>query len=340
MIGGDVGVGASCIYPLLAVKHLGWTMRGSEANEENLKSAQSNVERNLLPEKIRLHLHEAFFEFLEEKVHFTMCNPPFFDEGHMEGGESSAGKEYEISTKGGEVEFLQKMLVASLRFMDPVDIFTCMLGHKSSIGCVKRSLIERRATEKHLSFVFTEFCQGRTMRWGVAWSFREGVALPDESAIKKRREEKKKHTPVHFELDSFAPNESMLPDTASILLRLTSWLNTVEVEVKNAKVDDERISFTMKTFKQDWKNQRRKRREQLRKEEAIGPPGKRSKVSDHAMEVEEEEEAKAELQLCCRVAIHRTDEKAGFELRFIDGAAGKDAMHQLVQYLRNKTRGH
>ena len=36
----DVGVGASCIYPLLAAKKFGWSMHGTDTDEENLSAAR------------------------------------------------------------------------------------------------------------------------------------------------------------------------------------------------------------------------------------------------------------------------------------------------------------
>ena len=36
----DVGVGASCVYPLLAAKKFGWRMHGTDIDAENLSSAR------------------------------------------------------------------------------------------------------------------------------------------------------------------------------------------------------------------------------------------------------------------------------------------------------------
>ena len=36
----DVGVGASCVYPLLAAKRFGWRMYGTDIDSENLSSAR------------------------------------------------------------------------------------------------------------------------------------------------------------------------------------------------------------------------------------------------------------------------------------------------------------
>ena len=49
---------------------------------------------------------------------------------------------------------------------------------------------------------FTEFCQGKTMRWGVAWTFSPTTNLLDAepSLLKLKQEEKRLHKPVAFKL--------------------------------------------------------------------------------------------------------------------------------------------
>ena len=100
-------------------------------------------------------------------------------------------------------------------------IFTCMLGHKTSVKKVRAVLEDAGKVEKKnpLNFVcveerertkvslqikcaFTEFCQGKTMRWGVAWTFSPTTNLLDAepSLLKLKQEEKRLHKPVAFKL--------------------------------------------------------------------------------------------------------------------------------------------
>ncbi len=48
-----------------------------------------------------------------------------------------------------------------------------MVGHKSSVAPIKALLEEAGAA----SWCETEFCQGRTRRWGLAWTFCESFTL-------------------------------------------------------------------------------------------------------------------------------------------------------------------
>ena len=53
-----------------------------------------------------------------------------------------------------------------------------------------------------INCAFTEFCQGKTMRWGVAWTFSPTMNLLDTepSLLKLKQEEKRLHKPVAFKL--------------------------------------------------------------------------------------------------------------------------------------------
>jgi len=282
----DVGVGAACIYPLLAVKHLGWKMLGTEANKENLSAAVENVSINGLCESIRLTAAtEEAFECLynESAVTFTMCNPPFYcEEEDVDSGQGDeeeqtspsssgalfskrsnfsatpAGAKHEMKTHGGEIEFVSKMVSASTEVVqknfESSTIFTCMLGHKSSLKAIKKVLEETRPSP--VSVATTEFCQGRTMRWGVAWAFKEGLVLPETSLLRKKREEKKLHEPVLFEISLPAHVDSV----EQISQKLSEWLTAIDIETKGGKMEDRSVTMTLKTYHQNWKGQRRRRR--------------------------------------------------------------------------------
>ena len=60
-------------------------------------------------------------------------------------------------------------------------IFTTMMGHKSSLDPVKKMIQEAGAA----SVTHTEFSQGRTMRWGLAWTFSADVSLSALPAVVK-----------------------------------------------------------------------------------------------------------------------------------------------------------
>lgn len=104
---------------------------------------------------------------------FSMCNPPFFgDISEARGGKkvrACAGSVSELVTEGGEVAFVQKMIEDSHKLQGRVRTYTTMLGHKASLKACSALAKKLGATR----LVETEFFQGVTVRWGLAWSFVE-----------------------------------------------------------------------------------------------------------------------------------------------------------------------
>ncbi len=322
VFGFDVGCGASCVFPLLAVKHFKWKMLATEKNAENFNVASRNVQRNSLQEQIRLFKasdEENVFAALEGRVNvnFTMCNPPFFDRDKA----SDSGFVHEVNVEGGEVEFVRRLIKDSERFGANVNVFTSMLGHKASVNKVKAEL---SAVAGIKSFCFTEFCQGRTMRWGVAWNWRlneRGLELASDLPTRRKRAEKKSHAPIRFSVNG--------SDIKAFCYVLVQWMREIHVDVKLFKVEDAFCSMTLKTFSRDWRHQRRKRRENL-----APPQPKKSKNDD------EEKAEKKVLQLCCKLTCQLgMDDDISVQVAFIDGEAGKDGLAQLVQYIKNKSKG-
>lgn len=109
--------------------------------------------------------------------HAVMCNPPFYkDEVEMQHcqdgkvrGPSAVclGSEREMICKGGETAFVTRIIDESVHLQDRVLFFTCTLGKASDIDPIVKRLIEVKAE----TVMLTEFTQGRTKRWGIAWSF-------------------------------------------------------------------------------------------------------------------------------------------------------------------------
>lgn len=72
-------------------------------------------------------------------------------------------------TDGGEVEFVRRIIADSVNLRDTVTFFTSMLGKRDSVEALVR-IIEELAPQE-ISWTIAEFGQGRTLRWGLAWSF-------------------------------------------------------------------------------------------------------------------------------------------------------------------------
>jgi 23S rRNA (adenine1618-N6)-methyltransferase len=107
-----------------------------------------------------------------------MCNPPFYAT-HSELLLSAAikrrppntactGSANEMIYPGGEVAFVTRMILESVKLKDRVQWYTSMLGKYSSVDVV----VEKLRGVGVGNYAVMEFVQGsKTKRWGVAWSF-------------------------------------------------------------------------------------------------------------------------------------------------------------------------
>lgn len=70
-----------------------------------------------------------------------------------------------------------------------------MVGHKSSVNTVREYLKESGIT----NIGTTEFCQGHTTRWGIAWTYDPGIMLLTDSLTSSL---KKNKMPFRFTLST------------------------------------------------------------------------------------------------------------------------------------------
>ena len=186
----DIGVGASCVYPLLGHRICGWNYVGTEIDRKYFEWAMRNVKRNGFEKHVELrHVKEdddLVSERDAEKVDFCMCNPPFFedeDEVSPHPSRACSGSSNEMITKGGEVKFVSRIIENSLKLGTKLKWYTSMLGRKRSIKTLVRKL---RSSNRVKEIVSSVFIQGQTRRWGLAWSFHE-VEDSDTKKMEKLR---------------------------------------------------------------------------------------------------------------------------------------------------------
>lgn len=171
----DVGVGASCIFPLLGCAlHPEWEFVGVDVNPQALERAKSNSA--CFGERICL-LHSDLLDGVpleEERFDFVLCNPPFFSTPPGAEYRPFGGTELERSCEGGEVAFVSKLVAQSALHAKRIVWFSSMLG-------VKESLREVLAVLHHIPLVSTirvhRLEQGHTYRWLVCWSFHPELSV-------------------------------------------------------------------------------------------------------------------------------------------------------------------
>ncbi|XP_011088578.1 methyltransferase-like protein 16 homolog isoform X1 [Sesamum indicum] len=105
-----------------------------------------------------------------ENFDFCMCNPPFFETMHEAGlnpKTSCGGTSEEMVCSGGEHAFIARIIEDSVKLKDTFRWYTSMVGRKLNLNILVSELWKVGATVVKT----TEFVQGRTSRWGLAWSF-------------------------------------------------------------------------------------------------------------------------------------------------------------------------
>ena len=194
----DVGCGASLIYPLLGAAACGWQFVGVDVTEQAIEWAHRNRDANpQLAERIEIRKVDmqpnqaTFFHRKNtntnitneqgiltgavrndgETFSFCMCNPPFFEDMQEAGrnpGTAFGGTVEESVYPGGEGAFVRSMVEDSFVLRDRVHWYTTMVGKKATLKAIRKILHADHSVHVVRT---TEFSQGQTSRWGIAWSF-------------------------------------------------------------------------------------------------------------------------------------------------------------------------
>ncbi|CAL1294726.1 unnamed protein product [Larinioides sclopetarius] len=181
----DIGTGPCAILSLLGSKKNGWHFVSTETADEAVQWAKKNIENNNLESHIKVAkvnkgkvLHDVMVENVEN-FDFCVCNPPFFENKDdirkkrpriREKLELFAKKD-EIFSDGGEVSFVKQLLKDSLILKDRIRLYSSMFGKKKSFI----EMLKELQCIEGISYTKTEFCQGNTIRWGIAWTFIKDV---------------------------------------------------------------------------------------------------------------------------------------------------------------------
>uniref|UniRef100_A0ABI8AHY2 U6 small nuclear RNA (adenine-(43)-N(6))-methyltransferase n=1 Tax=Felis catus TaxID=9685 RepID=A0ABI8AHY2_FELCA len=225
-------------------------------------------------------LMDALKEESEIIYDFCMCNPPFFANQLEAKGVNSrnprrpppssvnTGGITEIMAEGGELEFVKRIIHDSLQLKKRLRWYSCMLGKKCSLAPLKEELRIQGVPK----VTYTEFCQGRTMRWALAWSFYDDVTVP--SPPSKRRKLEKSRKPITFVVLESVMKElslkasSLGSETVEGIVVVTTWIEKIltdlKVQHKRVPCGKEEVSLFLTAIENSWIHLRRKKRERVR----------------------------------------------------------------------------
>ncbi|MEN0050254.1 MAG: 23S rRNA (adenine(1618)-N(6))-methyltransferase RlmF [Bacteroidota bacterium] len=188
----DIGVGASCIYPILGVAEYGWQFIASDIDAQSIKSANKIVQTNpLLHGKIECRLQQnkkhIFKGILgkKEQIEISICNPPFHasvaaaQEGTRRKVKNLTGKKTknlklnfagnlnELLYEGGEVQFIRNMILESQEFAKNCKWFSTLVSKESNLKVIYSLLKKVKVQQIETIPMGTGNKQTRI----VAWSF-------------------------------------------------------------------------------------------------------------------------------------------------------------------------
>jgi 23S rRNA (adenine1618-N6)-methyltransferase len=188
----DIGIGASCIYPIIGASEYGWSFVGSEIDPVSVQSANLIIASNpALQGKVECKLQtnpkDFFYGIIrkDELIDLSICNPPFHASAeeaqkgtvrklnnlklnkNTEPTLNFGGQNHELWCDGGEEKFVRNMILQSRKFAQNCFFFSTLISKESNLKSVYRTLKEVNAVEVET----IPMGQGNKTSRIVAWTF-------------------------------------------------------------------------------------------------------------------------------------------------------------------------
>ncbi len=195
----DIGVGSSCIYPIIGVKEYGWSFIGTDIDEVAISSADKIIASNpTLTNKVEIRYqrnpNDIFAGILkhDEYLDLVVCNPPF----HSSAEEAQAGtrrklknlkgkkvtnpklnfggQSGELWCEGGARKFLGDMIRQSKQYSTSCFWYSSLVSKQSYVTGVIEVLNKAQAVDVRT----IAMGQGNKTSQIIAWTF----LTPDQQA--------------------------------------------------------------------------------------------------------------------------------------------------------------
>lgn len=188
----DIGLGSSCIYPIIGNHEYGWSFIGSDIDPVAIESANRIITQNpALQGKVECKLQTNSKDFFygiirkDELIDLSICNPPF----HASVKEAQAGtlrkihnlnldkkaepilnfggQNHELWCDGGEEKFVRNMIQQSKKFAGNCFCFSTLISKESNLKSVYRALEQVGAVGSET----IPMGQGNKISRIVVWTF-------------------------------------------------------------------------------------------------------------------------------------------------------------------------
>lgn len=187
----DIGIGANCIYPIIAVKDYSWNMVGSEINKKAFKVAQAIIGFNPKLKKkvdLRFQLNKEYIlhDIILPKDNFDLVisNPPFYNSeqeaiaqtrmknkklklGRSLETRNFGGRSHELVYEGGEIAFILNLIDEGQKFKRQVKWFTTLVSNKESLKPLQKAINKSGASDVKI----IPMSQGSKSSRILAWKY-------------------------------------------------------------------------------------------------------------------------------------------------------------------------
>jgi 23S rRNA (adenine1618-N6)-methyltransferase len=188
----DVGMGSSCIYPIIGVVEYGWSFIGSDVDSKSVFSAQQIVDSNkALKSNVACKLQENknfFFKSIigtDSRIEFSISNPPFHASAKDAKNASRrkvknltgkkvespvlnfSGISNELIYNGGEYKFIHDMIIESKKYAKNCLWFSSFVSNKNNLKGITKTLAKIEAAKTKVISLGT----GNKSSNIVLWSF-------------------------------------------------------------------------------------------------------------------------------------------------------------------------
>lgn len=188
----DIGVGSSCVYPIIGISEYDWSFICSDIDSTAIESTKMIAEKNeTIKNKITIKLQEdkyKVFSGIIEKdsyVDAIICNPPFHS-SQQEAKDANLRKLTNLKKKranneernfggisaelwciGGEAKFVKNMIHESVKYGYSCFWFTSLISKEENIFALKKELERVKAKEVRV----IPMGQGNKTSRILAWTF-------------------------------------------------------------------------------------------------------------------------------------------------------------------------
>jgi len=188
----DIGLGASCIYPIIGTTEYGWSFIGSDIDPVAIESAIRIIASNETLQgkvscKLQTNPKDYFYGIIrkDEMIDLSICNPPFHAsekealagslrkihhlklDKKAEDALNFGGQNHELWCDGGEEKFVRNMIFQSRKFASNCFCFSTLISKESSLKSVYRTLEEVEA----FGYETIPMGQGNKISRMVVWTF-------------------------------------------------------------------------------------------------------------------------------------------------------------------------